>query len=249
MEVEKTAPPFNARAVGVILLTVLVVLLLFGAVLNSVLDYFQESPWWDFLRINSELELSGARTVILGVLDPLVMIGTTLLFLRRYYPTEDVRTIVARFGLRATISLKVALPSFLFGVAYVLLFTKVLMIAFPPPDFAAPHPANVAANTAVWAQLIFAISLATVVPIVEEFFFRGVLYKGLSVQWNKAVAAFVVSLIFIMFHPDMLRSGYWVTHMGLYVIPFILVIARDITGSLASPIMIHAGFNFTEIFF
>ncbi len=249
MESARTAPSFNAKAAGVILLTILVVLLLGGGILNSVLEYLQESSPWGFLRNASQVELSGVRLVILSVLDPVVMFGTTLLLLRRYFPADDLRAIVARFGLRATISLRIALPSFVVGVLYVVLFTEVLMEAFPPNEFAAQHPANDAASTSVWAQLTFAISVSTIVPIVEEFFFRGVLYTGLSAQWNKVAAAIVVSLIFITFHPDMLRSGYWVTHLGLYVIPFIFVIAREITGSLTSPIMIHAGVNFTEVFF
>jgi membrane protease YdiL (CAAX protease family) len=249
MESTETATPLKAKAAGIILLIILVVLLLEGAVLNSVLDYLRKSSQGGFLQNASELELRGVRLIILSVLDPLVMFGTTILLLRKRFPAEDLRAITSRFGLRSTISLKIALTSFAVGSLYVVLFTEVLMDVFPPNEFAAPHPANVAASTPVWAQLMFAISASTIVPIVEEFFFRGVLYQGLSAQWNKIAGAIVVSLVFTMFHPDALRSGYWLTHLSLYLIPFALVIAREITGSLTSPIMVHSGFNFTEFFF
>lgn len=249
MSTEALPPAFNPRAAGVILLTTLVVILLEGAVLNSVLNYLQESTPWGLFRDASKLELAGVRMVVHGIQDPLVMFGTTLLLLKKYFPAEDLRATVARFGLQATIPLKVGLASFLVGTIYFLVFTEILMSVFPPNEFVARHPANVAANTAVWAQLIFAISAVTIVPIVEEFFFRGVLYSGLSAQWNKIAAAIVVSMVFIMFHPDTLRSGYWVTHLSLYLIPFLFVIAREITGSLTCPIMIHSGFNFAEFFF
>lgn len=245
----RTAPPFNAKAVGLILLTVLVVLVLEGATLNSVLYYLRDSLSSEFLRDGSDEKLAGARYVVSSVLDPAVLMGTTFLLLKRYFPAEDFGAIASRFGLRMTISPKVALISFVVGVVYVVLFTEVLMKIFPPSESVARHPANAAAATAVWAQLIFAISAATIVPVVEEFFFRGVLYEGLSAQWNKIFAAIAVSVIFILFHPDALRTGYWLTHLGLYLIPFTFVIAREVTGSLASPIMIHSGFNFTEAFF
>ncbi len=248
MDAKKDAPPFRARSAGIILLTVLVVLLLGGASLNSAIEYFQTTAWWNLSAVSAQ-ELSGIKRIANGLISPFLIASVTLILLRKHFPEESIQEVAARFGLGGSrVSLRVAIPAFFLGMAYILFFTKVLMVLIPPDEFTAPPPLSAISEVAVWAQLIFALNVVTVVPVVEEFFFRGVLYVGFWTSFGKAISAVIVSLAFIAFHPDWLRSGYWVTHTSLYIIPFILVAARELTGGLTGPIFIHAGINFAEAF-
>jgi membrane protease YdiL (CAAX protease family) len=142
----------------------------------------------------------------------------------------------------------VVLVSFVGGGAYLGVFMALTKL-FPPDQFVAAHPANFIRYASGIEKGLFALSAIVFAPIAEEILFRGVLYQGISHSWGKPVSAILVSAAFVALHPDTISSGYWVTHMALYVFPFFVVFLREATGTLYGPIAAHSGFNATEILF
>ena len=248
MDGKIAAPAFGARACGVLLIVVIVAYIFADYAIGEALSYVSQSGQWHFLNNASELKIRAIKRILSGLSTPVLLVAVTLLVLREYFPQESPRLIFNRFGFEKRPTRKIILLSFAAGIVFVLFFTKVLMNFFPPGDLVNPNPAAIVSNSPFMAQLIFAINLVTLVPVAEEFLFRGVLYEGLSLSWNKFFAAVVVTFIFILVHPDALRSGYWVSHLALYTIPILILAAREFTGSLYSPILIHSGFNFGSVF-
>jgi len=195
----------------------------------------------------TENEIRIALRVISSVLGPLLMMVATLLLLKRYFRSDGYRSLLTKFGF-SPVGLNWQLViSFAVGVALILV-VKELMYRFPP-NTAVPNTQSSALSSAdLWVQIVFAINVITIVPVAEEFVFRGVLYKGFTASCSKLVAAAAVSLLFTLAHIDVMRDGYWPNQIALISLPFVLVLAREISGSLYSPILIHAGFNFGSVF-
>jgi len=246
MECDDLCGKFRAKAAGVLLLVTLVLAFVssFGFVIavSGIRGHLPE-----IFNQFSDKEIVALLEVAANILNLAVMVGVTFAVLKLYFPGERTAAIVEKFGLRRAFRSREAFTAFLLGIAVVLAFRKVLMIVFPPDEFASPHPRKVLLEGTIYAQWIFAIVATTLVPIVEEFFFRGVLYKGFCTSWNKIYAAIVVTVIFIALHPDTLSSGYWLTHVMFCVIAFLFVFAREVTGSLISPIFMHSGANFAAV--
>jgi membrane protease YdiL (CAAX protease family) len=86
-----------------------------------------------------------------------------------------------------------------------------------------------------------------IAPVAEELLFRGALYQGFSTSWGKMPAAIVVIILFVLVHDETLRGGYWLGIFGLIVISILLILARELSGSLIPPILMHAGFNLAVV--
>jgi len=76
-----------------------------------------------------------------------------------------------------------------------------------------------------------------VAPVCEEAFFRGLAYPALKKRWGVPTALVVVSALFalIHFHGPSLPL--------LFVLAVGLTLAYEYTGSLLTPIAMHAAFN------
>ncbi len=125
-------------------------------------------------------------------------------------------------------------------IALWLLLISALMLAFaglnwfldrPTPDFM-----QVAMETAdPLVLLIFALVIAA--PVTEEVVFRGFVYRGLAESRLGPIAAIVVStLIFTLIHVQ--YESLDLLYVGL--LGLALGIARWHTGSLLTPILMHA---------
>jgi membrane protease YdiL (CAAX protease family) len=163
--------------------------------------------------------------------------------LKAYFPLHSFRELFARFGLLPFANARPVLASLAAGIALVLLFRYVLQDAFPPPERAAIHPANIINSGSTADKLVFVFGAAMLAPVAEEFLFRGVLYDGVSSSSNKPVAAVLVTVAFIFLHPATVSTGYWLTHALLYVTACLLMLIREMTGGLPAPIAFHAGVN------
>ncbi len=249
IQTEVKAPYFGARAAGVILIVALVTYIFGDYLLLRLLRHFQETAGIFSLQENNENEIMAMRSAILGVVNPALTMVVCVAMLRTYFPRESIKELFNRFGLVGRPSLKLLVAAFLGGMAYLFFFSKVLMHIFPPDPFAVPHPANIINFAPIWWKIIFAVTVVTIVPISEEFMFRGVLYQGIINSWGKFVSAICVGAVFVLLHPDTIKSGYWITHLALYLFPIFMVLIREITGALFGSIMAHSGFNFAEIFF
>ncbi|MES2604731.1 MAG: CPBP family intramembrane glutamic endopeptidase, partial [Pseudomonadota bacterium] len=138
--------------------------------------------------------------------------------------------------------------AFVAGATFVQLFTKVLIPLISGTETLIPYPAQGINTLPLWFKLGIAVSLFSIVPIAEEFLFRGVLYAGLAEAWNKSLAAVATTIMFIALHPANLGSGNALTHLALVLIAILLMWARVVTKSLYVPVMLHAGFNFSSVF-
>ena len=96
-------------------------------------------------------------------------------------------------------------------------------------------------SLATLETLIVAVGL---VPVVEEWFFRGVIQQGLVASLGAPVGVFVTALFFALGHGAGLSVQAW----GALVAQTLLMglafgYARHRTGSLLSPILLHIGVN------
>lgn len=85
------------------------------------------------------------------------------------------------------------------------------------------------------------VSLAIIVPIAEEFIYRGIMFARLKEMMDVRMAAFMTSLIFGLFHFNLLQG----TYTFLLSILMIMVLMRY--DSIIPGIMIHAIANCTAV--
>jgi membrane protease YdiL (CAAX protease family) len=85
-----------------------------------------------------------------------------------------------------------------------------------------------------WLSAIGMTMLAgLVIPIVEEVFFRGVVYRWLRDKWGIAVGVIVSGLVFGIAHFEP------ATVVPAIVMGFVLALAYEKSQSLWPPILIH----------
>jgi hypothetical protein len=85
------------------------------------------------------------------------------------------------------------------------------------------------------------ILVAVVAPIVEELFFRGMLYPVLRRRWSAPVAIVVNGFLFALIHviPILLP--------GLFFVGIVLAWVRERSGSVIPCMVIHALQNGTVL--
>ena len=76
----------------------------------------------------------------------------------------------------------------------------------------------------------FYFQVAIVAPVLEEFIFRGLLYRFVARQLTPAKALWLTSLSFGILHPDVISAG---TFSLVMIYSFIL------TKSILTPILLH----------
>jgi len=119
----------------------------------------------------------------------------------------------------------------------VILYLQYLTLHYFIPEFTewwfftdnSSIPLSTGEGFAIANVLVF-IDLVLIVPIVEEFFLRGILLTRWSIKWNTAKAILVSSLIFGILHDDVI---------GSFFFSYVLSILYIRTKSLFIPICIH----------
>lgn len=97
------------------------------------------------------------------------------------------------------------------------------------------------ASLSVLETVIVAVGL---VPVVEEWFFRGVLQQGLVARMGAAGGIFVTALFFALGHGAGLSPQAWAALASqTLVLGVTFGYARHKTGSLLAPILLHIGVN------
>lgn len=86
-------------------------------------------------------------------------------------------------------------------------------------------------------QVYFGFMAIVMAPVVEEIFFRGLLYTGIKQAGYKRGAVWVSSLFFALVHANVM------TFIPLTVLALVLVWLYEKTGNLLSCITAHATFN------
>lgn len=80
-----------------------------------------------------------------------------------------------------------------------------------------------------------------VVPLAEETFFRGMLYRWLRSRWSMRVAALVSSLLFAVIHLEL------ATVIPAFFIGLVCAVSFERSRSLWTPILIHCANNLIAI--
>src|SRR5439155_16515048 len=92
------------------------------------------------------------------------------------------------------------------------------------------------ANT--WSnRLVLAVLALVLAPVVEETFFRGMLYPAIKQAGFRRLALWGVSLLFACVHSNA------VSFVPLLVLAILLTALYERTGNLLAPISAHALFN------
>ena len=90
--------------------------------------------------------------------------------------------------------------------------------------------------------IIEIISTGIIGPILEELLFRGIVYNRLK-EFNKPTkAAIITSLIFGLFHLDIINGIY------AFLVSFVLIYLYEKYKTLKAPIIMHIFLNTTIIF-
>jgi uncharacterized protein len=90
-----------------------------------------------------------------------------------------------------------------------------------------------------------------VAPLVEELFFRGFLYPALARWMGQGLGVVLTALLFALLHASQLAMA-WAPLLVVFVVGLVLTLIRVRTNSVASCVLVHAGYNltlFTTAFF
>ena len=85
--------------------------------------------------------------------------------------------------------------------------------------------------------------LGIIVPVCEEYIFRGIVFKRLTIQVKPIAAVLISAILFGLYHGNMLQ-GVYATLMGI-----ILGLLYEKYRNLLAPIIVHAVANMTVIVF
>lgn len=80
----------------------------------------------------------------------------------------------------------------------------------------------------------------TLLPLIEEIFFRGFLHNGLKARLPVPLATALQAAIFAAFHPYD-----WMNRLYIFLLGAALAMAYERRGNLLSPICLHCMVNFT----
>ncbi|HEX7151891.1 MAG TPA: CPBP family intramembrane glutamic endopeptidase [Thermoanaerobaculia bacterium] len=114
-----------------------------------------------------------------------------------------------------------------------------------PPDPNAPAgPMAQLAEEGGLARIALAIAAVLLAPPVEEFLFRGMLFRGFSKSWGNVTAAIVTTVLFVLLHlADVWH--YWPAIVMIALMALLTLTARLKTGSLVPSWAAHAAYNAT----
>jgi CAAX protease family protein len=96
-------------------------------------------------------------------------------------------------------------------------------------------------TTGAYLMAVFGISLA---PLLEELFFRGMLYPLMRRTIGVTPAVLFTATLFAFIHGGQL--GYaWAPLLSIFVVGVVFTLVREKTGSVATSFLMHCGYNLT----
>jgi uncharacterized protein len=95
--------------------------------------------------------------------------------------------------------------------------------------------------TGAYLMAGFGITLA---PLLEELFFRGMLYPVLRRSWGVVVGVVVTGGAFACIHGIQLGWA-WAPVLAIFVVGVVFTLVRERTGSVAASFLMHCGYNAT----
>jgi uncharacterized protein len=96
-------------------------------------------------------------------------------------------------------------------------------------------------RTNAYLMAVFGISLA---PLLEELFFRGLLYPVLRRRVGLTIAVLLTALGFAGIHS--VQLGYaWAPILSIFVVGVVFTLIRQRWSSVGASFLMHCGYNFT----
>ena len=92
-------------------------------------------------------------------------------------------------------------------------------------------------NRLAWAFLALVFA-----PLVEEFFFRGLLLRGFTASWGTAAGAIVTGVLFVALHLFEAWT-YWPAIVAITTLAAATYFARKWSGSLVPAVAMHLAYN------
>jgi uncharacterized protein len=93
--------------------------------------------------------------------------------------------------------------------------------------------------TGAYLMAVFGMTLA---PLMEELFFRGMLYPVVRRAWGVVGAVLFTAACFALIHGAQL--GYaWAPLLSIFVVGVVFTLVRQRTDSVASSFLMHCGYN------
>lgn len=129
----------------------------------------------------------------------------------------------------------------LFPVGLTMVLTKAVFDQLGLPFDSQPLVTKLSQTDATWFVAVLSIFAVIVAPVIEEIFFRGILFPTLKARWGIWPSAVISSLIFAAMHFHL------PTFLPLFVLAMILSLTFEYTGSLAVCMIAHSLFNSLSI--
>jgi hypothetical protein len=199
------------------------------AVIFIILKLFSE-PTLDLLELTETLISDGLLISLCTVASAVAGLGLTAIIIK----VRKGLTIPEYLGLKR-ISVKQTLVLLAISAGFIILADGLSWILDQPPSAFTVDTYR----TSVWPAL-FWVAAVIFAPAFEEAFFRGFLFAGLrqsriGVPGTIGLTAFIWAIMHVQ---------YGVYEIGtIFALGIVLGIARHKTGSLWSPVLMHAIFN------
>jgi CAAX protease family protein len=84
----------------------------------------------------------------------------------------------------------------------------------------------------------------TLAPLLEELFFRGMLYPVLRRSYGILAAVLLTAVAFAAIHGAQLGNA-WAPLLSIFVVGIVFTLVRERTDSVAASFLTHCGYNFT----
>jgi membrane protease YdiL (CAAX protease family) len=134
----------------------------------------------------------------------------------------------------------IAAPSFFLG-GIVLAIVVESASRFLPMPKSLPVDKYFNSTTSAYLMAAFGTTLA---PLLEELFFRGMLYARLRRTFRLSIAVVLTGAAFAAIHGAQL--GYaWAPVLSIFFVGVVFTLVRERTSSVASAFVMHCGYNFT----
>ena len=126
----------------------------------------------------------------------------------------------------------------LLGLVYILFAVWIA----PPDESTSFGVVSTAASESLAVRIAWAIGGLAVAPFIEEFLFRGVLFGTVARTRGIGLALVVATVPFVVLHlPE--TGSYWPALLGITTMAVVANLARLRTGTLASAVATHFGYN------
>lgn len=235
------SPRLGAGRAFAMLVLVFVAQALFGiamVIVGIIVAVIRDVNFEDKRQFARVMEPLNAPVLLLSVL---VSAAVLYFLVRAWVPSWFTDRSATGFG-PARLSSRRVVAAAVYGLAIGAAYCVLLNFVFAPPSPSQLGPLAQVANRPGMARATLAVIAVFFAPLFEEVFFRGLLFKGFAESWGYVSAGVIVTVLFVLTHVFEF-AHYWPAALAILTLAIATLIARLKTGSVASAILLHAGYN------